>query len=186
MSKILPVPKIVKLLSRYIKKSDKVIDIGCGAGAYRYATKGDYIGIDITDAPYRDGIPRQVDIVASADAIPLERDSIDVVFTVSTFYLLPDKTGSLKEFYRILKPGGRVILVDYNSKTQKYLQSIENIKYPCWTQWDLKKLVIDAGFTETEILLPLEWCLPKAFHNLIVNYNETRQGGRAIVTGIKK
>lgn len=99
------VPKIEKILNDYVKPGDKILDIGCGCGIYRNSTAGLYTGLDLTDQDYSDGNPRKVDIVASATDIPVEDGIFDLVFCVSTFYLIPDYKKALSEFYRVLVPG---------------------------------------------------------------------------------
>lgn len=186
MSKIIAVPRIERLLRKFAKRGSKILDVGCGAGAYRFSTEADYIGLDITDEPYTEGNPRVVDIVASATSIPVDNDTFDLVFSISTFFLISDKEKALAEFMRILKPGGRLLLVDYNARTQRYLQEKENVYYPCWTQKELCEVIKKAGFGQSEILLPSMNSLPKFLKSMLVAYNETRLGGRAIVTGLKE
>lgn len=145
---IKPVPKIEKILKSYVKKGDKILDIGCGCAIYKDSTDGIYTGLDITDEDYSLGNPRKVDILSSDDRIPVDDDFFDLIFAVSTFYLIPYYSAALKEFYRVLKPGGRLILFDYNRKIQKFLEVKDNVKYPGWTQKELKNIVSTAGFRE--------------------------------------
>lgn len=186
MTTIAAVPKIERLLRKYASKGSKILDVGCGTGAYRFSTEADYTGLDVTDTAYSEGTPRVVDIVASASEIPVSDSTFELVFAVSAFYLIPDKEKVLAEFKRVLKPGGRLLLVDYNACTQRYLQDKENVRYPCWTQKELRDLIRTAGFGKTEILLPLAIQMPRFLKSMLIAYNETRLGGRAIVTGIKE
>ncbi|MBF0312900.1 MAG: class I SAM-dependent methyltransferase [Oligoflexia bacterium] len=96
------------------------LEIGCGVGQYKktIVSKGaQYIGVDVTDKDYG-AQKRNVDIVAdAANLSAIEDASIDVVFMVAVFYLLPAQDISLREFFRILKPGGSVLFFDYTEKT---------------------------------------------------------------------
>lgn len=185
MKKIEPVLKIEKILNRYVKENDTILDIGCGCGIYRKSTLGKYTGLDITDEDYSEGNKRHVDIVASATEIPLPDNHLDLIFAVSSFYLIPEYEKALREFHRVLRPGGRVLLFDYNKKTQQYLNKQEGKQYPCWTQKELEALLKTNGFKKTRILLMLNFNLPFFLHYIAVLYNERRLGGRAIVTGVK-
>ena len=68
---------------------------------------------------------------------------------------MPSPLGALTECYRVLRQGGRVLVFDYNRRTQKRLEVSEGHKRPCWTQWELKNLVHEVGFAECQLLLPL-------------------------------
>lgn len=138
-----------------MKTGDAILDIGCGMGQYRSSTDGFYVGLDVTNEPYGDIGPRVVDVVASGTDIPARAESFDLAFSVGGLYQMTNPRRVLAECYRILKPGGRVLLFDYNRRTQKRLEIGERHKRPCWTQWGLKHLLHKAGFRRGELLLPL-------------------------------
>lgn len=49
-------------------------------------------------------------IVASADNLPLEDNCIDTVVCQQGFQFFPDKSLASKELFRVLKPGGKIII----------------------------------------------------------------------------
>lgn len=171
-------------LKKFVNSGDRILDVGCGRAQYRNSTLGIYIGLDITDEAYAPGNPRNVDIVAEATHIPQQDHSFDLVFCVGVFLYIPDPQLALTEFKRVLKPGGRLILFDYNRRAQKKLQDIERVARPCWTQWQLRSLVQKAGFRKTELLIPLD-----AEVNIFMKYirllHQEYLGQWAIVTGVK-
>jgi ubiquinone/menaquinone biosynthesis C-methylase UbiE len=171
-------------LRRFGREQDRVLDVGCGPAPYRGSVVGSYIGLDITDQPYHPDMPRRVDVVGSAMDLPLMAESIDFIFSKSAFFLVPDPDKALGEFRRALKKGGRILLMDYNRRTQKMLQASENISRPCWTQWELRAKVQKAGFQNCELLVPtpretnrLEYWLRLVHQELF--------GTWAIVTAVK-
>lgn len=186
MNQMLPVSFIEYYLKRYVLPNDIILDVGCGPALYRNSTPAKYIGLDITDEPYNEHVNRDVDIIASALEIPLEDNSIDLIMCKSTFYQVSDPEKALLEFKRVLKSGGRLILFDYNRRTQKRLQIVENIQFerPCWTQWQLKSLVKKAGFNNTELLVAHDAEVNTLIKLLRLFYQEYR-GQWAIVTGVK-
>jgi SAM-dependent methyltransferase len=97
-----------------------VLEIGCGRGqltAHLAANGANVIGADfsvqaLSLARHRitdDGYPA---ILLNADAchIPLADQSIDVVISCETIEHTPNPQAALAEFYRVLKPGGKLIL----------------------------------------------------------------------------
>jgi len=51
-------------------------------------------------------------ILGSAESIPLSDDCVDVVFCAFSFRDFFDKRAGLKEIYRVLKPKGKLIILD--------------------------------------------------------------------------
>jgi ubiquinone/menaquinone biosynthesis C-methylase UbiE len=185
MSSIKPVDFVEYYLKKFTKPGDSIIDIGCGAAPYRTLTTARYIGLDITDLPYNDTSPRDVDIVANAEDMPFCEEVADLIFSVSAFYHVPEPFRALREFHRVLRKGGRLLLFDYNRRIQKYLKTREAIKGHGWTQWELKKLVKHAGFQHCELLppLPREVNAVEKFLRLV---EEELRNQWAIVTALKK
>jgi ubiquinone/menaquinone biosynthesis C-methylase UbiE len=145
---------VINIIKNFWKPGQKILEIGCGPAFLRELFGEDYIGTDITDEPYNKNLPRNVDIVCSADDLLIKSESVDVVVIKSAFYLFPNHRTSLNEALRVLKPGGQIIIFDYNRKTQKGLQRKESHdNYPCWTQRRLKKFVQQNGFKNVKNLL---------------------------------
>jgi ubiquinone/menaquinone biosynthesis C-methylase UbiE len=101
-----------------------VVDLGCGPGNsakhLRDAVKGTVIGIDparamLTLARRRD--PRLALVRADGSALPLRDGSADAVTMHSVLYLLPDRAAALREVVRVLRPGGRVLVLEPQHKT---------------------------------------------------------------------
>lgn len=155
-SLITELPFVTYFLRRSVREGDVVLDVGCGTSPYRGFIKGTYVGLDRSALEYREGIPRAVDLVADAQALPIREGSVDVVFSVATLYQVTDPARSLKEFKRVLAPGGRLLLFDYNRRTQRRLEREEGATRPRWTQWRLLRLVKQAGFESAHLRVPLD------------------------------
>jgi ubiquinone/menaquinone biosynthesis C-methylase UbiE len=171
-------------LERYVHEKDRVLDVGCGPAPYRKWVAGSYIGLDVTDQPYSPDMPRLVDVVGSAVRLPLMTQSIDLMFSKSAFYLVPNPDAALLEFWRVLRVGGRVLLVDYNRRTQRNMMNIDGSKLPCWTQWGLMEKLQKSGFRQCELLMPTSRNTSRLEYWLRLLHQELF-GTWAIVTAVK-
>jgi len=83
------------------------LDVGCGHKPYEktfFAGAEKYIGMDyLTDRS-------KPDVVGSATDIPLGDASFDTVVSTEVLEHVPDPLKALREMYRVLKPGGYLIL----------------------------------------------------------------------------
>ncbi len=110
-----------------IQAGETVLDIGCGAGmdlllaARRVGAEGKAIGVDMTPAmierakrgALKAGVWENVEVRrGTAEELPVESESIDVVISNGVLNLSPDKLSAFGEIYRVLKPGGRLYLAD--------------------------------------------------------------------------
>ena len=68
--RISPTPFIWDALVRLAPRDGTVVDVGCGAAPDRPAFTARYIGVDITDEPYREGVPRTSNLPAVASCAP--------------------------------------------------------------------------------------------------------------------
>ena len=86
----------------------------------------------------------------SAAELPYEEGMFDLVTAIETVYFWPNLPGCVKDIHRVLKPGGRfaimVEVVDANSKWTNFVEGMT-----AYTPEQLKALLDDAGFTQTEI-----------------------------------
>jgi ubiquinone/menaquinone biosynthesis C-methylase UbiE len=145
-------PFVARLLAQFLDAGTIMLDVGCGPAGYRQVVNGRYVGVDVTDAPYTPTAGRRLDAAARSDLLPFRAKSFDLVMCKSAFYLMPDHPRALAEFHRVLKPGGRLLLIDYNRRTQRDLSAREGKRYPCWTQWQLRGLAEACGFRGSILL----------------------------------
>lgn len=110
-----------------LQPGERVLDVGCGTGTLAIAAKKRVGGAEIhgTDAApemiaraqqkaQRAGVA--VDFQAGlVEAIHFPDDSLDVVLSSLMLHHLPVdlKTQAFAEIYRVLKPGGRLLVVDF-------------------------------------------------------------------------
>ena len=117
-----------------IAPGEDVLDVGCGTGKIttrakaRTGPNGSADGID--PAPEMIAVARQkaaragLDIdyrVAAVEALPFAAATFDVVMSSLMMHHLPEglKPHALAEIRRVLKPGGRLVVVDFKRPTSR-------------------------------------------------------------------
>ncbi len=105
-----------------LASSDRVLDIGCGPGvavglaAPKVARA---VGLDptpglITIARRRNRRASNVEFrIGSADDLPFEDAAFTVVWAIASLHHWPDPETSFAEIYRVLSPGGRLLLAEW-------------------------------------------------------------------------
>lgn len=82
-----------------------VLDVGCGNRPYANLFDGcDYRGMD------RNKDDAKPDIIGDGMDIPLEAETIDIVLCTQVIEHVSDPQTLVNECYRVLKPGGRLLL----------------------------------------------------------------------------
>lgn len=147
-----------RFLTKYYgsKNNLKILDAGCGTGINlkMFAKFGDVCGIDISDealnfCALRGGKVKKSNIMA----IKFKDKAFDIVAALGIFYHngVTDEIKGMKEIYRVLKPGGRLIFVDSAMKCLYGKHDIAFHGVRRYSKRDLKSKLEKAGFNVEKI-----------------------------------
>ncbi|WP_435010365.1 class I SAM-dependent methyltransferase [Tundrisphaera lichenicola] len=102
----------------------RVLDVGCGTGVFaakiRQALPGAQVwGIDLVSGMLTKGAERWkahadgiFPIQADSERLPFDRGAFDFVTCANSFHHYPNQDRAVEEMRRVLKPSGRLLLVD--------------------------------------------------------------------------
>ena len=128
-----------------IAPGERVVDIGSGAGidsliaAKKVGDTGRVIGVDMTQAMLakaeaareESGLTNVEFKEGYAEELPVDDQWADVVISNGVFNLLPGKAAAMREWFRVLKPGGRLQLADI--LVQKEVPAEAKLEIDLWT-----------------------------------------------------
>jgi len=132
------IPKLLKSGNKY-----KIMDYGCGARPYEHLFEGyidEYTGVDVGENPKADIL------IEPGEKLKFEDNSFDFVLSSQVLEHVKDFDDYMKECYRVLKPGGCLLLSTHG--TWQYHASPYD--YNRWTCMGLKYLLERHGFEVTE------------------------------------
>jgi SAM-dependent methyltransferase len=112
-----------------LQPGETVLDLGSGAGvdvfiaAQQVGSQGKAIGIDMTpqmlerarDNAAKGGFNNVEFRQGRLESLPVDDASVDAVTSNCVINLVPDKTQVFVEVARVLKPGGRLVVVTFHS-----------------------------------------------------------------------
>jgi ubiquinone/menaquinone biosynthesis C-methylase UbiE len=93
-------------------------------------------------------------IEASAEAIPLENNSVDTVVTTWTLCSIPDAGCALREMHRVLRPVGQLLFIEHGRAPEPNVRWWQDRLTPAWKRIGggchlnraIQGLIEDAGF----------------------------------------
>jgi SAM-dependent methyltransferase len=113
--------RLLHLLDRIVRAADgplRIVDVGCGDGMcteLTAAAAGDrhhVVGVDWAAGPLKRAAERGLTLVRGSldTGLPFASGSVDVVILSEVVEHLVDTDGGLAELYRVLRPGGHLVL----------------------------------------------------------------------------
>jgi sterol 24-C-methyltransferase len=162
-----------------------VLDAGCGMGDVARAMASRFglrvTGIDILDFNLAEAIARSEKLGLGERTrfqwgdyhkLDFDDESFDGVYTMETFVHSAEPARVLAEFFRVLRPGGRIVMFEYSRTPEEQLSAEANKAFdlvcelgamPAWRRLnhgDLELLLAEGGFTVESVFDATEKMLP--------------------------
>jgi len=169
-----------------ITEGETVLDLGSGPGldcflaAKQVGPSGLVIGVDMTpqmlakawenaaaggyeNVEFRKGV---------IEKLPVHDSTVDIIISNCVINLSPEKPKVFAEAYRVLKPGGRlmvsdiVLLADLSEKVRENAKAYSSCIGGAVLKDEYLGLIKDAGFNDVEVLEEKSWSLKDYFNDL--------------------
>lgn len=149
-----------QILKNYCGRKLKICDVGCGKGRYLRNLLGENIeselwGIDISEKVL-EFITEQdiIKKVGSLTNIPCPDDTFDIVYTVEALEHAVHIENAINELVRIVKPGGKVIVIDKNVEN---LGKLKLFPYERWFDMDILQKIGEKANCRCEIIKEISY-----------------------------
>jgi ubiquinone/menaquinone biosynthesis C-methylase UbiE len=152
-----------------IREQDTILDVGCGGGGTvhklaKKATNGKVYGIDFSSESVMVSrktskqfiqMGRVVIRQGAVSRLAFSDSMFDLVTAVNTHNYWPDLANDMQEILRVLKPGGKLIIIGSvykggknDKRNQKFAELIK-IAFPSVNE--LREIFLMAGYTEVQL-----------------------------------
>ena len=151
-----------------INKNFVILDIGCGGGKTvarlsGLADGGKVYGIDYSPLAVEKSRKHNKKLIAeskvkidraSVSKLPYEDCKFDLVTAVETYYFWPDKLNDLKEVLRVIKPGGKLLMIFEMRKTSddpdKWAEVEKLADIKAVSEDEIEGIMVKAGFKDVK------------------------------------
>jgi SAM-dependent methyltransferase len=155
-----------------LREGEVVLDLGSGGGidaflaAKKVGLKGKVIGVDMTEEMVQLAKENAEKMKAEnvefrlgeIESLPLEDETVDVIISNCVINLSPNKDKVFSEAFRVLKPGGRLLISDIVTQGELPNEIHENLEMRAacvagaLDERDYLQKIRNAGFKKVEVI----------------------------------
>lgn len=141
---------------------DRILDVGCGVGgssiflAAHYGCRVTGITVSAQQVRYAREYAKSHGVnelttffVADYSNVPCNDNSFDVIWAIESVCHADNKMDFLKEAYRLLKKGGRIIVADGFQSKRPLTKEEETLLEKCFRGWGVGSLETDTVFYDS-------------------------------------
>ncbi|MBA7653521.1 2-methoxy-6-polyprenyl-1,4-benzoquinol methylase [subsurface metagenome] len=164
---------VVKVLQ--LQPEDDLLEVACGNGYFlkKYASHVHSVaGLDLSELMVKMAKKKHRGRIKAGTAefvhgeasqLPWEDNKFSVATTMGSFTAFPKPLESLKEMYRVLRSGGRVIVsIEWNAEDGlDHTKEVKKYGMRMWTGDDVRVMLKEAGFSDISITYAKGLKMPK-------------------------
>jgi ArsR family transcriptional regulator len=154
-------PSYLEELVGHLPSEGTLLELGCGTGALLeriLPRKGNTIGVDYSQAMLDEAksnlgkLKGEVDLrLGYLEHLPLGDESVDTAVAYMVLHHLPTPREALRDIFRVLQPGGRLMIVDMLPHNKEYMRE----RYAdLWLGFDADEMqswLTECGFKDVQI-----------------------------------
>jgi ubiquinone/menaquinone biosynthesis C-methylase UbiE len=143
--------------------AEMVLDVACGTGEFERLVLSKHpqqsmVGVDLSEEMLAiaqrklHAFPNVAFLNATATALPFADHRFDVVVSANAFHYFDDPTAALQEMRRVLKPTGRLVILDWCRDflvckiCDILLKFIDPAHRQCYSQSEFHHMLTTSGF----------------------------------------
>jgi MPBQ/MSBQ methyltransferase len=147
-------------LARFDRRDLETVDVGAGTG---FSSEGVVRHVDPAKLTLLDQSPHQLSrarakpalqgatvVQGDAEALPFETDRFDRYVSCGSIEYWPDPAAAFAEAYRVLKPGGRMLMVGPLPPERRLARLVADAWMLFPPEADYRRWMTEAGFTDVE------------------------------------
>jgi ubiquinone/menaquinone biosynthesis C-methylase UbiE len=133
--------ELLSAIIDYLPRTGKILDAGCGPGLYAKKLQkinDNILCLDLTNGLGKNEVPF---CLGSITHLPLKSNSIDFIYCLTVLQYIEDDVDAINEFYRILKPQGKLLLtVPTRGSPFRFIREMEIYfgVYPWQSSWNIR------------------------------------------------
>jgi SAM-dependent methyltransferase len=139
----------VDLLLELLPGEGRVLSIGCGIGVHEAALMESRLGLELVCSDIQGEMLRMVpsylpSVQADMTCLPFPDGVFDAVYEVTALVFVSDPEKALTEMARVLRPGGRLVLLTLNPLSKWGRDRLRELPAP-WGELEGLVAMVDAA-----------------------------------------